>query len=34
MFIDKITFENNFPENLKVQDLSLVIPKNKDGGEL
>ena len=26
IFIDKITFENNFPDNLKVQDLSMVIP--------
>jgi hypothetical protein len=30
MFIEKIVFENNFPQNLVVQDLSTVITKPKE----
>ena len=29
MFIEKIDFENNFPQNLVVHDLNKVIPKSK-----
>jgi hypothetical protein len=29
MFIEKTYYQNNFPEQLKVQDLNVVIPKKK-----
>lgn len=30
MFIEKVTFENNFPEHLRAVDLNTVVSKGKE----